>query len=89
MASNDGDVVRHWALDGQGVIIRSEWDVADDVAAGRLIRVMPEWTPPAADIRALLGERGVRAERTNRFVGMMRAALSPPPWRRSASAPAP
>jgi DNA-binding transcriptional LysR family regulator len=81
MASNDGDVVRNWALDGQGIIIRSEWDVADDVTAGRLVRVLPDWTPPAADIRVLMGERSGRTERTNRFIAMMKQALSPPPWR--------
>src|SRR5581483_10630923 len=29
ISSNDGDVVRGWGLGGLGVIVRSEWDVAD------------------------------------------------------------
>lgn len=27
MASNDGDIVLGWALDGHGILIRSEWDL--------------------------------------------------------------
>jgi len=38
MCSNDGAVVRDWAVAGQGVAIRSEWNVAADLAAGRLKR---------------------------------------------------
>jgi DNA-binding transcriptional LysR family regulator len=33
MCSNDGAVVREWAVAGQGVAIRSEWNVAADLAA--------------------------------------------------------
>jgi len=38
MCSNDGAVVRDWAVAGQGVAIQSEWNVAADLAAGRLKR---------------------------------------------------
>jgi DNA-binding transcriptional LysR family regulator len=36
--SNDGAVVREWAIAGQGMAIRPEWNVAGDIAAGRLRR---------------------------------------------------
>jgi len=50
MCSNDGSVVRDWALAGQGVTMRSEWNVAADLAAGRLKRVLASWELPAADV---------------------------------------
>jgi DNA-binding transcriptional LysR family regulator len=82
MASNDGDIVHSWALAGMGVVVRSEWDVADDLRAGRLTRVLPEWQLPAANVTALLGERRQRrAARTNRFLEFLRAAFAVPPWR--------
>jgi hypothetical protein len=28
LSSNDGDIVLRWALDGHGILIRSEWDLA-------------------------------------------------------------
>lgn len=82
LASNDGDVVKAWALAGCGLIIRSEWDVAEDISAGRLVRVLPNFRLPPADIVALLNPgRGGRARRTQAFVEDLRGGLSPPPWR--------
>ncbi|MBV9879249.1 MAG: LysR family transcriptional regulator, partial [Gemmatirosa sp.] len=46
MTSNDGDIVRDWALAGLGVIVRSEWSVADDLRVGRLVRLLPEYAVP-------------------------------------------
>lgn len=82
LASNDGEVVRAWALAGLGVIIRSEWDVADDLRAGRLVRLLDGYTLPAAPVVALLGgERRARAARTERFLAALGRAFDPPPWR--------
>jgi len=39
LSSNDGDIVLGWALDGQGIVIRSEWDLAKYLESGRLRRV--------------------------------------------------
>jgi DNA-binding transcriptional LysR family regulator len=75
-------VVREWAITGQGVAIRSEWNVAGDLAAGRLKRVLPAWEVPAADVVAMLGTRFGRSARTTAFLVMLRESLSPVPWRR-------
>jgi DNA-binding transcriptional LysR family regulator len=82
MCSNDGVVVRDWALAGQGLAIRSEWNVADDLAAGRLKRVLPGWEVPSADVVAMLGTRFGRSARTTAFLTLLRQSLSPAPWRR-------
>ncbi|UGY18430.1 LysR substrate-binding domain-containing protein [Bradyrhizobium septentrionale] len=82
LSSNDGEVVKAWALADHGLIVRSEWDVAEDLACGRLVRVLPNHRLPPADIVALLNPgRSGRARRTQAFVEHLRAALSPPPWR--------
>ncbi|HTT09256.1 MAG TPA: LysR family transcriptional regulator [Burkholderiaceae bacterium] len=85
MCSNDGAVVREWAIAGQGVALRSEWHVAADLAAGRLKRVLPSWEVPAADVVAFLGSRFGRSARTTAFLAMLRRSLAPPPWRRRAA----
>ena len=41
LSSNDGDIVLRWALDGHGILIRSEWDLAKYVQSGRLQLVLP------------------------------------------------
>lgn len=87
LSSNDGAVIRDWALQGQGIMLRSEWHVAGDLAAGRLVALLPEWDTPDADVTALLGRRHGRSARTTAFLAHLRQAFSPPPWRQI-SAPA-
>ncbi|AOR76406.1 LysR family transcriptional regulator [Novosphingobium resinovorum] len=82
MSSNDGEVIRDWGLAGLGLIVRSEWDVAGDLAAGRLQLVLPGWSLPCADVVALLHARHGRSGRADAFLRILRARLSPPPWRR-------
>lgn len=50
VSSNDGDIVLGWALDGHGILIRSEWDLARYLDSGRLKIVLPEFTLPDADL---------------------------------------
>jgi DNA-binding transcriptional LysR family regulator len=81
MSSNDGEAVRSWALAGLGIMVRSEWDVADDLAAGRLKPVLARYRLPAADVVALLGRRGGRTARANAFLQLLQESLRPNPWR--------
>ena len=81
MSSNNGAVIHDWALAGLGIVIRSEWNVADDLAEGRLRRILPKWEIPPADVVAMLGPRHGRSARTTAFLAMLREALTPPPWR--------
>ncbi|MFE1603027.1 LysR family transcriptional regulator [Methylobacterium sp. ID0610] len=82
LASNDGEVARGWALAGLGVLVRSEWDVTEDLKAGRLIRLLEGYALPSAPVVALLGSgRRARAARTERFLEALRQSLDPLPWR--------
>ena len=81
MASNDGEVVRDWAIGGLGIMVRSEWDVADDLRAGRLVRLLPRHHLASADVVALLGKRGGRTARASAFLKLLQEALRPVPWR--------
>lgn len=53
LSSNDGDIVTGWALQGHGVIMRSEWQVRAHLESGALVRVLPEVPAQSADIYAL------------------------------------
>jgi hypothetical protein len=83
LSSNDGEVTHAWALAGAGLIMRSEWDVADDLRAGRLVRVLNDWNLPSANIVALLGARHGGSARTARFLEHLHAMLTPVPWRQN------
>jgi DNA-binding transcriptional LysR family regulator len=43
---NDGSLVRQWALEGHGVILKSELDVAPDLTSGKLIALLESFTAP-------------------------------------------
>jgi len=83
MASNDGEAVRFWALHGVGIMVRSEWDVADDLRTGKLRRILTRYRLPSADVVVLLGKRGGRTARANAFFKLLQDSLRPIPWRRS------
>ncbi len=81
LASNDGRVIKQWALDGQGIMLRSEWDVAGELRSGALQRVLPDHALPEADIVALLPAHAQqRPLRTRRFVDFLKQELANPPW---------
>lgn len=44
LCADDGAVVRQWALDGHGVVLKSRLDVWRDVQAGRLVALLPDYT---------------------------------------------
>lgn len=81
LATNDGDVAKEWCLAGAGILLRSEWHVAADVAAGRLVRILSEFRAPNADVVALMPQRQARSRRVDAFLSQMRGALRPVPWR--------
>ncbi|MCW5299956.1 LysR family transcriptional regulator [Herbaspirillum lusitanum] len=43
LASNHGEIIHQWAIDGHGVILRSIWDVAASLKDGSLVRVLPAY----------------------------------------------
>ena len=47
MSSNHGDIVRTWAIEGHGIMLRAIWDVAESLASGQLVRVLPSHRQPA------------------------------------------
>ena len=83
LTCNDGEVTRTWALAGAGVIIRSEWDVTEDLRAGRLVRALSDWKLPPANILVLLGARHGRSACTVRFLEYLHTMLTPTPWRQN------
>jgi len=48
LSSNNAEIVRGWANDGHGVLLPSRWDVHADIVAGRLARILPGFSQPAA-----------------------------------------
>ena len=82
LSSNDGTVVRDWAVDGLGVVARSEWDCARLLAEGKLKRVLPSWRLEPAPVMALMPTRQGLTIRQRAFLEAAKQAFDPPPWRK-------
>ncbi|WP_271270446.1 LysR substrate-binding domain-containing protein [Aliamphritea hakodatensis] len=44
LPGNDGALVRQWALQSMGIVLKSYWDVCNDMNAGRLVPVLEDYT---------------------------------------------
>lgn len=71
LSSNDGDIVLGWALDGHGILVRSEWDLARYVESGRLKIVLPQYALPSADLFVYYLSRRNLAARTRVFIDFL------------------
>lgn len=83
LTSNNGEVVREWAVAGLGIALRSEWDVAPSIKRGELRRLLVDYEFEGADILALVPTRRGVSARVSHFVESLKARFQPkPPWRR-------
>jgi DNA-binding transcriptional LysR family regulator len=71
LSSNDGDIVLGWALDGHGILIRSEWDLTRYLDSGRLRIVLPEFKLPSADLYVYYPERRNLPVRARVFIDFL------------------
>ncbi|AMV47903.1 LysR family transcriptional regulator [Paraburkholderia caribensis] len=71
LSSNDGDIVLRWALDGHGILIRSEWDLAKYVQSGRLKLVLPETVLPSADLFVYYPSQRNQTARARAFIDFL------------------
>jgi DNA-binding transcriptional LysR family regulator len=76
LSSNDGETALGWALDGHGILMRSEWDIAKYLHSGRLKRVLENWQTPPADIYAIYPQRLQTATRVKAFVNYLSEAFA-------------
>lgn len=82
LASNEGRVIKDWAMAGLGIIMRSEWDVQPQLNRKELVRLLPTYSLPEANIVALLGSaEKERSARISGFIALLKARLAPVPWK--------
>lgn len=62
-------------LAGGGVAALTDFSIGEDVAQGRLVRLMPEWATPAAGIHALFPSARYTAPKVRVFIDALKAHL--------------
>jgi len=63
LASNHGDVIKRWALEGHGIMLRSYWDVAKSLRRGELVHLLRKFWQPA-DVWAVTKIRSDNSAKT-------------------------
>lgn len=76
LSTNDGEIAVNWALEGDGIIMRAEWDIAKYLQSGRLRQVLSNWSTPPADVYAVYPYQLQTAARVRAFVDFVAQAFS-------------
>ncbi|MGV3652598.1 MAG: LysR family transcriptional regulator [Noviherbaspirillum sp.] len=76
LSTNDGEIAVNWALEGHGLLMRAEWDIAKYLESGRLRQVLPNWQTPPADVYAVFPYQVQTAARVRAFVDFVAASFS-------------
>ena len=75
MESDHGDVLTNWALDGQGIILKAEFEVADHLSDGKLIKVLEDEPPIPVQMACLYTHRRMQDPKTRLFIEFMVKAI--------------
>lgn len=77
---DDGDVLTDWALDGAGIAMKPVFEIAEHLAAGRLVAVCTETPPLPVQMACLFTHRRLQDPKIRLFIdhmaGRIGAALS-------------
>ncbi|WP_092945833.1 LysR family transcriptional regulator [Roseateles sp. YR242] len=76
LSTNDGACALAWALDGRGIVLRSQWDAAEPLRQGLLVPVLPGWSLPEADIWLVFPTRHHLSAKTRALVDFLVEAMS-------------
>jgi len=83
--TNSSEVVRELALAGGGIALRSTWDVAQELRAGRLVRILRQYEGAAdVSIHAVRPRAGLVSPAVRAFIDFLARLYAPvPPWERA------
>ena len=76
LSTNDGEAALSWALDGHGIVLRSEWEAAPYLRSGRLVLLLEDWDAPPADIYILFPTKSHLQAKTRAMVDFMLDAFA-------------
>jgi DNA-binding transcriptional LysR family regulator len=69
--ADDGDVLTLWALDGQGIVLKPLWEVAEHLESGRLRIVLPDTPPEPVSLAVLYPHRNLLPAKVRAFTDFL------------------
>ena len=79
IAANNSLAVRQAALEGLGIIELNSYLVGPEIAAGRLVRLLPQYEPRELSIYAVFAQRRYLAPKVRVFIDALLARMTPEP----------
>lgn len=73
---DESDLMLRAARAGAGLAYISEWSVAEDIAAGRLVQVLDDWTPPYPGLNLYYPGRRHQPAKLRAFIELIRGSRS-------------
>ncbi|MEO1490543.1 MAG: LysR family transcriptional regulator [Pseudomonadota bacterium] len=73
--SNDGGLVRKWCVQGVGIALKSELDIAEDLSTGRLVQLLERHKAPPRPLQMLFPPSRRRPARVQAFADHLAAAI--------------
>ena len=73
---DDASLAREWAVAGAGIVLKSGLDLRTDLAAGRLVALLPEWQTEPYALHALLPSARFVPARTRALIDFLAAKFS-------------
>lgn len=80
LISDNGDVLHAWCLAGLGISLRETWDIHDELRAGKLCRVLPDWEANTSQISVVRARRDPIPRRLSAFIDFISERWKQAPW---------
>ncbi|MQR01493.1 LysR family transcriptional regulator [Glaciimonas soli] len=83
VVSNNADLLRHCALAGMGIVMRSSYSLGDDLVTGKLVRILPEYALGNVAVQLVYPSRRLLSAKVRSFVEFMMMQYPQPesdPW---------
>jgi DNA-binding transcriptional LysR family regulator len=81
LASNDGPANLAAVREGHGIVGVPDFEVADDLRDGTLVRILPRWKIDETALHLVFPPRRHVLGRVRAFADLLAARFSDPPWR--------
>ena len=86
MRANNADALGPALRAGLGLALQPDFMIWDELEAGRLERVLPDWSPPPIALHLVMPPGEPRPARVTALIAYLQRALAEAPWSRSAGA---
>jgi DNA-binding transcriptional LysR family regulator len=71
LVTNNAETLRTFVMEGRGIFLAPSFLIADDIAEGRVVRLLPEYRPVEFSINAIYANRSHLPAKTRIFIDMM------------------